>query len=157
MHRLLSGRRIQWFTMLAALLLAWASLTRAQVRPQPPERHNPLRTAYMRAHFYEAMLLHDAVARGNLETARLEATRLQQHSATVPMPARAEAFQGAMTRMATQAAAATTLPEAAQVTAVILGTCGQCHRAMQVRAMPPEHGHQGGRARRAHAAAPARL
>ena len=63
MLRLLSGRRIRWLTMLAAPLLAWASLTRAQVRPQPPERHNPLRAAYMRAHFYEAMLLHDAVAR----------------------------------------------------------------------------------------------
>ena len=136
MHRLLSGRRIQWLTMFAAPLLAWASLT-AQVRPQSPERHNPLRAAYMRAHFYQAMLLHDAVARGDLETARLEATRLQQHSATVPMPARAQAFQGAMTRMATQAAAATTVLEAARITAAILGTCGQCHRAMQVRAMPP--------------------
>jgi hypothetical protein len=91
----------------------------------------------MRAHFYQAMLLHDAVARGNLETARLEATRLKQDSATVPMPVGAEAFRGAIVRMATQASAATTLPEVAQLTAVILGTCGQCHRAMQVRAMPP--------------------
>ena len=137
MHRLLSDRRIQWLTMLAALLLAWASLTRAQVRPQPPERHNPLRAAYMRGHFYQAMLLHDAVARGNLETARLEATRLKQYSAAAPMPVGGEAFQGAIVRMATQAAAATALPEAAQITAVILGTCGECHRAMQVRAMPP--------------------
>ena len=69
MHRTLSGRRIQWLTMPAALLLASASLTRAQVRPQPPERHNPLRAASMRAHFHQAMLLHDAMARGNLETA----------------------------------------------------------------------------------------
>ena len=136
MLRLLSGRRIRWLTMLAAPLLAWASLTRAQVRPQSPERPNSLRAVYMRAHFYEAMQLHDAVARGNLETARLEATRLQKDSATVPVPARAEAFQGAMTRMATQASGATTLLEAARITAAILGTCGQCHRAMQVRAMP---------------------
>jgi cytochrome c553 len=91
----------------------------------------------MRAHFYEAMLLHDAVARGNLEAARLEATRLKQYSAAAPMRVGAEAFQGAIVRMATQAAAATALPEAAQITAVILGTCGECHRAMQVRAMPP--------------------
>ena len=137
MHRLLSDRRIQWLTMLAALLLAWASLTRAQVRPQSPERPNPLRAAYMRAHFYQAMLLHDAVARGNLETARLEATRLEQPSATAPIPVGGEAFQGAIVRMAKQAASATTLPEAAQATAVILGTCGECHRAMQVRPMPP--------------------
>jgi hypothetical protein len=137
MHPWLSGRRIQWLTMLGALLLAWASLTRAQVRPQASERHNPLRAAYMRAHFHQAMLLHDAVARGNLETARLEATRLQQSSATVSMPAGGGAFQGAIVRMATQAAVATSLPEAAQITAVILGTCGECHRAMQVRAMPP--------------------
>ena len=137
MLRLLSGRRIRWLTMLAAPLLAWASLTRAQVRPQSPERPNSLRAAYMRAHFYEAMLLHDAVARGNLETARLEATRLQKDSATVPVPARAEAFQGAMTRMATQASGATTLLEAARITAAILGTCGQCHQAMHTRAILP--------------------
>jgi mono/diheme cytochrome c family protein len=138
MHRSLSTRRVQWLMMLAALLLlAWAPLTRAQVRPQPPERHNPLRAAYMRAHFYQAMLLHDAVARGNLETARLEATRLQQQTATATMPAGAEAFRGAIVRMAAQASAATTLPQAAQATSVILGTCGQCHRATQVRPMPP--------------------
>jgi hypothetical protein len=137
MHRLLSGRRIQWITMLAALVLALASITRAQVRPQPPERYNPLRAAYMRGHFYQALLLHDAVARGNLEAARLEATRLQEQSATMATPAGAQAFQGAVVRMARQAAAATTLPEAAQAAAAILGTCGECHRAMQVRAMPP--------------------
>jgi hypothetical protein len=137
MHRLFAGRRIQWLTMLAALMLALASLTRAQVRPEPPDRDNPLRAAYMRAHFYQAMLLHDAVARGNLETARLEAKRLQQQSAGVPMAARAEAFQGAITRMARQAAGANSLMEAARDTAVILGTCGACHLAMQVRPMPP--------------------
>jgi cytochrome c553 len=137
MHRVLSGPRFQWLTMLAALLLAGATFTGAQVRPQPPDRYNPLRAAYMRAHFYQAMLLHDAVARGNLEAARVEATRLQQHGATVPMAVGAEAFQGAVLRMAKQASGATTLSEAAQATAVILGTCGECHRAMQVRAMPP--------------------
>lgn len=123
--------------MLVALLLAWGAATRAQVRPEAPERHNPLRAAYMRAHFYQAMLLHDAVARGNLETARLEATRLQQHSATLPVTAGAEAFQTALTRMAGQVATATSLSEAAQATAAILGTCGECHQAMHVRPMPP--------------------
>ena len=137
MHRLLSVPRMPWLTMLAALLLALTSFTRAQVRPQAPERPNPLRAAYMRAHFYQALQLHDAVARGNLEAARLEATRLQQSTATMATPVGAEAFRGAIVRMATQAAAATTLPEAAQLTAVILGTCGECHRATQVRAMPP--------------------
>lgn len=137
MHRSPSRRRIQWLTMLAALLFAWTGIFRAQVRPQPAERSNPLRAALMRAHFHQAMLLHDAVARGNLETARLEAGRLQQHSTTAPVAAGGEAFQGAIARMAGQAATATTLGEAAQATAVILGACGQCHRAMQVRPMPP--------------------
>ena len=131
-----SRSRSSWFMALAVLLLAAAAHVRVQVHPQPPERHNPLRAAYMRTHFYQAMLLHDALARGDLEAARLEATRLAQHSPTVPMPVGAEAFRGALTRMAQRAAQATALPEAAQAAAAVLGTCGQCHRAMQVRAMP---------------------
>jgi cytochrome c553 len=122
---------------LAVLLLIATGHARMQVHPQKPERHNPLRAAYMRTHFYNAMLLHDAVARGDLEAARIEATRLAQHSPSVQMPVGAEAFRGALTRMAQKAAQATTLSEAAQATASVLGTCGQCHRAMQVRAMPP--------------------
>lgn len=121
----------------AALLLAGTAAIRIDAQSQATERHNPLRAAYMRAHFNQTLLLHDAVARGNLETARVEATRLAQHSPTVPMPVGAEAFQGTLTQLARNASTAKTLQEAAQATAAILGTCGQCHKAMNARAAVP--------------------
>jgi hypothetical protein len=135
MHPPLVRSRVVWVPVLGALLLGGAVALRTQA--QTTERHNPLRAAYMRAHFYQAMLLHDAVARGDLQAARTEATRLYQHSPTVPMPVGAEAFQGALTQMARQASTASTLDEAAQATATILGTCGQCHKAMGARAAVP--------------------
>ena len=127
----------------AAALTALASLvTTAQTR----DRYNPLRAAYMRAHFEQTMRLHDAVARGDLAAAKREAATLAERSPDVPMPVGAEAFHGALTRAARDAAAAPTLPAAAQATAAVLGTCGQCHKAMHVRAgvMPPADPRVGG-------------
>lgn len=135
-HALVVLRR-RWLVGLGIVsLTALASLvTSAQTR----DRYNPLRAAYMRAHFEQTMRLHDAVARGDLAAAKREAATLAERSPDVPMPAGAEAFHGALTRAARQAAEATTLETAAQATASVLGTCGQCHKAMQVRAgvMPP--------------------
>lgn len=113
---------------------------------QTSDRYNRLRAAYMRAHFEQAMRLHDAVARGDLPAARREAETLARRSPDIPMPAGAEAFLGALTRATRQAAEATTLQAAAQATASVLGTCGQCHKAMQVRAgvMPPADVEVGG-------------
>lgn len=107
------------------------------LQAQPADRHSPLRAAYMRAHFEQAMQLHDAVVRGDLPEARRAATALAQHSPDVPMPAGAQAFHGALTRGARQAADASTLAAAADATAMVLGTCGQCHKAMHVRATVP--------------------
>lgn len=129
--------RVVWLPVAVAALIAGTVTARSVAQSQATERHNPLRAAYMRAHFNQTLLLHDAVARGNLDTARVEATRLAQHSPTVPMPVGAEAFQGTLTQLAQKAASAKTLPEAADATAAILGTCGQCHKAMNARATVP--------------------
>ena len=137
MHLSRSHRHTPWLVGVLALLLGGAGHAGAQVQPRPPERHNPLRAAYMRAHFYQAMLLHDAVARGDLDAARLEATHLFQNSPTVVMPVGGVGLQGALTRLAQRASTAATLREAAQSTAAILGTCGQCHQAMHTRAILP--------------------
>ena len=137
MHHPTSRLRLLWLPAVAAALLAGAAAVRTDAQSQATERHNPLRAAYMRAHFNQALLLHDAVARGNLDTAHVEATRLYQHSPTVPMPVGAEAFQGTLTQLARSASTAKTLDEAAQATAAILGTCGQCHKAMNARAPVP--------------------
>ena len=89
-----SLRRMPWLWLLA-LLVGGVQYVGAQVQPRPPERRNPLRAAYRRAHFYQAMLLHDAVARGDLDAAREEAAHLAQHSPTVVLPASAAALQAA--------------------------------------------------------------
>lgn len=137
MHLSRSRRRMPWLVGVLALLLGAMGQASAQVQPRQPERPNALRATYARAHFYQAMLLHDAVARGDLDAARLEATHLAQAGQAVILPVGAQALQAALTHLAQRASAAATLPDAAQSTAAILGTCGQCHRAMRTRAMVP--------------------
>ncbi len=125
-------------TAFATALLAGSLGFRAQT--PSASRYNPLRAEYMRAHFNQAMALHDAVARGDLERARTEARILAERSPSVPMPAGSEAFHGLLTSTAREGATARTLPEAAQATASVLGICGQCHQAMHVRATVPGDG-----------------
>jgi len=137
MHLTRSHRHGPWLPGVLALLIGAAGHAGAQVQPRAPERHNPLRATYARAHFYQAMLLHDAVARGDLDAARLEATHLSQSATAIVMPAGAAAFQAALTHLAQRASTAATLHEAAQTSAAILGTCGQCHQAMHTRAILP--------------------
>mgnify|MGYP000971205275 CR=1 FL=1 len=113
------------------------------LRGQEPDGNrakDPLRAAYMRAHFEQTMAVHDAIVRGDLQTARTQAAILAERSPLVPMPVGAEAFHGAFTRTARQAATAATLAQAAQATASVLGLCGQCHRAMRVTADVPRDG-----------------
>jgi len=127
------GRRLLVQSTLGAVLIAGVVLPgHAQT-----SRYNPLRAAYMRAHFHQALLLHDAVARGDIARARAEAATLAAISPTVPMPPGAAAFQGALTQAARRAAAAASLEDAADATATLFGTCGQCHKANQVRAAVP--------------------
>jgi len=124
--------------MLPALAAAvLAGTTGFRLQAQGTSRYNALRAAYMRAHFNQTMALHDAVARGDLTAAKFEATVLAQRSPDVPMPTGSAAFHGALTQAAREAAAAATLDDAAQSTAAVLGICGQCHEAMQVRAVVP--------------------
>ena len=122
---------------MAAGVVALALAAGYRLQAQDAGRYNPLRAAYMRAHFSQAMAMHDAIARGDLPQARVEATILSQRSPTVPMPTGAEAFQGALTHAARDAANATTIDDAAQAAATVLGICGQCHQAMRVRASVP--------------------
>ena len=130
-----TGRRLLMLSPLGAVLLA--SLVVLPGHAQTSSRYNPLRAAYMRAHFHQALLLHDAVARGDIARARAEAATLAGISPNVPMPAGATAFQGALTQAAREAAAAASLEDAARATATLFGTCGQCHKANHIRAAVP--------------------
>ena len=115
-------------------LLVGAAAVRSQEPSPATDRHSPPRAAYMRAHFNQTMRLHDAVVRGDLDAARGEAERLAAHAPAVAMPAGARAFQGRLAALAREAATAATLNDAARATSEILGTCGQCHKAMHARA-----------------------
>ena len=134
MRRHATGRRLLLSTLGAVLL---ANLAVLPGHAQTSNRYNPLRATYMRAHFHQALLLHDAVARGDIAKARAEAAVLATISPTVPMPPGAEAFQGALTQAAREAAAAASLEDAADATATLFGTCGQCHKANHIRAAVP--------------------
>lgn len=127
----------QAWTLPAIAMVMLLAATGYQLQAQDASRHSPLRAAYMRAHFGQVMVMHDAIARGDLAGARAEAAILAEQSPSVPMPVGAAAFQGTLTRTAREAATAPTLASAAQSAAAMLGTCGQCHQAMQVRAAIP--------------------
>lgn len=136
MKRRIPNRWRAWTSpALAALLLA--ATTGYQLHAQSSSRYNPLRAAFMQAHFEEVMVLHDAIARGDLQAARSEAAILAERSPAVPMPPGASAFQGALAKLAREAAKAPAIESAALTVAEMLGTCGQCHEAMHVRAAVP--------------------
>lgn len=122
--------------------LATGLVASIALRPaaQTRDRHNPIRAAYMRAHFQQVVQLHDLVARGDLPGARRQASSLVDASPREFMPVGAEAFRGALTSAAEDAAEAPTLAAAAQATASMLATCGQCHKAHAVRAAVPGSG-----------------
>ncbi len=129
--------RTSWLPAVATLMLAGATAVQIAAQSPPGDRHSPARAAYMRAHFNKALQLHDAVVRGHLDDARTQAAALADDSPAVTLPPGAEAFQGRVTQLARNASRARTLEEAGQTTAAILGTCGQCHRAMHARAAIP--------------------
>ena len=86
-----TARRLLMMSVPGAVLIG--SLSILPGHAQTSDRHNPVRAAYMRAHFHQALLVHDAVARGDLARARAEATVLADISPTVQMPPGAEAFK----------------------------------------------------------------
>jgi len=111
-----------------ALVLAFASNASLQ---QPTS--DPARATFMQAHFSQAIVLHDAVARGDLVAARTQAALLADHRPAVPFPTGAQAYFGLMTYDAGRVRAAMTIEHAAQAAASLLSRCGQCHLAMHVR------------------------
>ncbi|BCS33082.1 hypothetical protein TBR22_A23080 [Luteitalea sp. TBR-22] len=135
MRHVITSQRLRTLAALAALLLA--SVTGLRLQAQTTDRHNPVRAAYMRAHFSQVLEMHDAIARGNLADAKARAASVAEASFNTPMPAGSKAFEGTLTQAAKEVATAATLAVAAQATAKMLGTCGQCHKANNVRATVP--------------------
>lgn len=90
----------------------------------------------MRAHFDEVLRVHDAIVRGDLDDARGRARQVASHEFR-GLPEAAAGHLAAMRGAAGRVAAAHDLPEASRAAGAMLGTCGECHRA--VGAMPAVH------------------
>jgi hypothetical protein len=123
-------------TICLPLALAGAAAPRAQTKPATADRahgRGPDARAEMQSHYAEAVRVHDAVVRGDLAGARQSAQRLGSHAET-GLPDQAAPFASAMQQAATRAAQAADITTAGTSAAAMLGTCGECHRA--VGAMP---------------------
>ena len=121
--------------VIAGAVVSWLAVVAVSAQPGSPT--HSARTAFMRAHFSEAIVVHDAVARGDQAVARTQAARLAAHTPEVPFPTGAEAFFGLMRLEADKVQKAATIAEMAPLAASLLSRCGQCHEAMHVRVAVP--------------------
>lgn len=120
--------------LLVSGVLALCGVTRgapgaaaANVQVVKPEAE---RGAHMQAHFSQAMTVHEAVIRGDLQAATQPAVWLANHDAPSSLPAGSAPFVAQMRRAARRTADASSILEAALGTAEMLRTCGDCHRAL---------------------------
>ena len=130
-----------------SLVLSLASNVSPQERASDPSR-----AAFMKAHFSEAIVMHDAVARGDLPAAHAQATRLAQHRPAVPFPTGAHVFFGLMTIDAGKVRSANTVEEAghaASMPALALRRVPQGHARCQcgrADTRPPDRWRRGANA-----------
>lgn len=107
---------------------------------QPAVAPRPDRAAFMRQHFELVTVVHDAVTRGDLPTARRQAAVLADGRDPPDLPVGAAPIVATMRRAAARAATAVGLDDMAAAASTMLATCGSCHRAvgtMPAPAMPP--------------------
>jgi cytochrome c553 len=94
-----------------------------------PVTADPARPALMRHHFALVMDVHDAVVRGDLETARTHARALADSPAPTGLPAAAGPYLTVMHRAASRASSQEELDDVASAAAAMVAACGDCHRA----------------------------
>ncbi len=110
----------------AALVGSW-SLATGQPAPVPLSQE---RAAFMRGHFASVMQVHEAVIRGDLETARREARGIGEQAAPASIPPGALLDFKNMQMTARRIAGDTELEDIAASTAAMLAKCGDCHRTV---------------------------
>ena len=111
----------------AAALAGSRSFANGQPAPVPL---SPERAAFMRGHFASVMQVHEAVVRGDLETARREARRIGEQAAPASIPPSAALDFKNMQMTARRIAGDTELEDIAASTAAMLAKCGDCHRTV---------------------------
>ena len=116
-----------------ALLLVSASAPRAQTKPTTgtaPAAANAS-APHMPPHYADAVHVRDAVVRGDLSAARAAAGRLGLHP-EAGLPDKAAPYVTVMNAAALRVGQAVDAAAAAAPAAAMLGTCGECHRALSV-------------------------
>jgi hypothetical protein len=94
-------------------------------------------TAWMRHHFAEVLVLHDAVVRGDLTSARASARRVAAEPDPPKLTDAGRARVARIRAMASDVEAAKSIETAAAATSGMVATCGDCHVAMGTRMPPP--------------------
>lgn len=90
----------------------------------------------MRQHFELVTVVHEAVTRGDLTTARRQASVLADRPDPPGLPAGAAPHVATMRRAAARAGKAVGLEDVAAATSAMLATCGDCHRAVGTMPAP---------------------
>jgi len=144
MATLSPSRLIRPLSVLAAVLVVGYATGRTTPSSAAPRaqavKPDAERAAHMRMHFTHVMSVHEAVIRGDLPAVKSPATWLAEHEGPESLPARSAPHMAAMRRAAGRAANAETILAAASATALMLKTCGDCHRAagtMPAAPVPP--------------------
>lgn len=98
---------------------------------------DPARANLMKAHYRQVLIVHDAIARGDLPAVAPAARAIAAQEPPTGLRPSAMSSANTLKEIATRTAAATTLEAAARETASMLVTCGQCHLAAGTRPAPP--------------------
>lgn len=102
------------------------------------QQHTPLKSDWvranlMKAHYRAVLSLQDSVIRGDLAEVGPAANALAGEATPPKLPAGAASYVEAMREAARRTARATSIEQAANGTASLLATCGDCHLAVGTR------------------------
>ncbi len=135
---MIPSSRLRPLSVIGAVVTLWTLSTGAA--PPPPEQALPANTdrlAEMRHHYGEALLIHEAVIRGDLQAVKAPAQELAQAALPPGVPASASVYVGGLRAAARRAIAATTLNGAARASVEMVGECANCHAALSIYPSPP--------------------
>jgi hypothetical protein len=124
------------------LALAVSGCSKPADKPAEPASTSPTASkaevrAHMEDHFTRVRAVEEAVIRGDLEGAKVPAQWIADHQETAGLPAGTEAKVTAVKDAAKSVATAADIPAAAKGAAELVGACGDCHVAANVKAHMP--------------------
>jgi cytochrome c553 len=112
---------------------ALPGVTRVDAAQKAPLQSDWVRANLMKAHYRAVLALQDSVIRGDLAEVGPAADALAAETAPPGLPSNSTPYVAAMREAARRTARATSIEQAANGTASLLATCGDCHLAMGTR------------------------